>query len=309
MIPMKSHLKVLKNIVLEGNSYRIWQILNKSPIAHLNYKIKSLTAGHSLKHRQDFSENLKLDSREQQILTGILDLGFSRIDQDIIHSELAAADIYFQNLKERAKSEKLNEKFKTKSHWLRLSDLVAEDLKKTENPFMKIALNPTLLKIISKYLGQVPQFEGALLTHSVPTNAPPRSSQLWHQDHDHIKMVKVFVYFSDVLNKHQGPFTFIDAKSSSKVRNSFFPKHLPDSEVFQTIDQKQVREMTGSKLTTFICDTSRCYHMGSRVDEGHERYMLTMLYTAIPSIYPRSQTPEYIVSNELSQIQLMTLNL
>ncbi len=305
---MKSSLKILKNIFFEGNTYRIWQILNKSPLAQLNYKIKSLADSRTIKDRQNFAERLSLKSNEQEILSQVLDLGFARISSEIIDTDLKNADSYFQNIKERAQSEKLNEKFKTKSHWMRLSDLVAEDLKRTDNPFMRLALNPGILRIVSKYLGQVPQFEGALLTHSVPTNSPPRSSQLWHLDHDHVKMVKVFVYFSDVTSKQQGPFTFINAKNSSKVKNSFFHKHLSDTELFRTIEQKDVLEMNGEKLTTFICDTSRCYHMGSRVDEGHERYMLTLLYTALPRIYPRQQTENYFIGNGLSEIQLMSLN-
>lgn len=154
------------------------------------------------------------------------------------------------------------------------------------NPLVKIALNKKLNYVVSEYLGQIPWLRYTLITKSVYSSKDYDYSQKWHLDFDDEKMLKLFVYMSDVESIEYGPFQFINLETSLKVKNNIIRKHLRDSEMNQTEINDGKVIMLGKKTKAFLVDTHRLYHCGSRLSEGRSRILYTALFTAYPSIYP-----------------------
>lgn len=173
-----------------------------------------------------------------------------------------------------------------KSFWVRLLDEEKVNGKyPVENPYVQFALQKQLIGFLASYLGNLPQLDDVLLTYSRPTGNKLSYSQLWHRDYDDTRVVKVFAYLTDVKDIEDGPFTLMqnnrrkasDIIVKSRYSDSAFEARYPDAEI---------KEFIAPKLTVFAVDTSRCYHMGSRVKAGRSRLLYTATFVDCPRIYP-----------------------
>ena len=194
-----------------------------------------------------------------------------------------------------------------KNFWTRLTDDDANKNLPTSHPLVNFALQEEILQIVSAYLGEPAFLEYAILTYSEHTPPPFKVSQLWHVDRDHRRMVKLFVYLTDVNDLTSGPFTFLEKGKSEKVRGGFVKRHLNDETMNLFINSDEIIQMFGSKGSTFLVDTSRCYHMGSRVQQGASRLMYTASYTGRPSIYPTAKHAVVDVDTKLSDLQTLAV--
>src|SRR6185369_1074284 len=86
----------------------------------------------------------------------------------------------------------------------------------TSSPYVQFALQPAVQEILTGTFGQVPVLNYVLLTLSKPSDAPLSYSQLWHRDHDDVRVIKLFVYLSDVTSEDDGPFTFLPGPISDR---------------------------------------------------------------------------------------------
>lgn len=307
---LKRAFKALNAIFIQGQTQRIWQIANKTPLIALvswtrRLFYQNIERNRVLAFRQISGET---SHEVKQALDHLEKYGYTAVNNLIQPEDLKRIDQFIEEKKKKAQEIQAAQVVKTKDFWVRLSD---DDLSKgltTENPLVRISLEENILQLAGHYLGQIPFLEYVLLTMSLPSKKPLQSSQLWHLDRDNDRMLKFFIYFSDVDEIGDGPFTFIPADESKKVKNSFVLKHLPDDQVFNTIDPKCVTQMYGKKWTAFVCDTSRCYHMGSRLNEGHERLMTTSLYIALPSIYPSQGKTLIQATTPLTPIQKIAIS-
>lgn len=155
----------------------------------------------------------------------------------------------------------------------------------SDDPFVGFAMQPALIDVLSAIYGEIPRLDSVLLTKSTYDGKPLSYSQLWHRDYDDTKVVKLFVYLTDVLDRADGPFTFIPGPVSDHARYSR-RSHRTDEALASKIDLTHSRSITGPRLTAFLVETSRCLHMGSRLQEGHERLMYTATFFRSPRLYP-----------------------
>lgn len=174
-----------------------------------------------------------------------------------------------------------------KSFWVSLLD---EDLVNgafaTDHPFVRYALQPAALRIIGDFMHDLPQLSDVVLTLSQPTpNQALSFSQLWHLDHDDKRVCKLFIYLTDVQDTADGPFTFIPAGPSKAFRNSL-KSHMSDARVFAKTGPDAVKEMIAPRLSSFIVNTARCLHMGSRIQSDRSRLLYTATYIQQPRIFP-----------------------
>jgi hypothetical protein len=174
-----------------------------------------------------------------------------------------------------------------KSFWVSLLD---EDLVDgafaTDHPFVRYALQPAVLRIMGDFMHELPQLSDVLLTLSQPTPDKPLSySQLWHLDHDDKRVCKLFIYLTDVRDTRDGPLTFIPAPASKPFRNTV-KSHMPDDRVFSKVDRSVVKEIVAPRLSSFIVNTARCLHMGSRILSDRTRLLYTATYIQPPRMYP-----------------------
>ncbi len=205
------------------------------------------------------------------------------IDRGFAEAVASFAQGKVDRLDELVSRQKVNHK----AFWVSLLD---EDLVDgafaTNHPFVCYALQPDMLSILGEFMQDLPQLSDVLLTLSQPTGNKPLSySQLWHLDHDDKRVCKLFIYLTDVRDTEDGPLTFIPAPSSKLFRNTL-KSHMTDDTVFSKVDRSAVKEMIAPRLSSFIVNTARCLHMGSRILSDRTRLLYTATYIQPPRIYP-----------------------
>ncbi len=155
---------------------------------------------------------------------------------------------------------------------------------------------------------ELPQLSDVLLTLSRPTENKPLSySQLWHLDHDDKRVCKLFIYLTDVRDTADGPLTFIPAPSSKPFRNTI-KSHMSDDKVFSRVDRSAVKEMVAPRLSSFIVNTARCLHMGSRILSDRTRLLYTATYIQPPRIYPEPPA-RFRAAGALNEIERTAMRL
>jgi hypothetical protein len=197
---------------------------------------------------------------------------------------------------------------KHKSFWIRLLD---EDLSNgafdCDSIFVRFALQRNVVGLLTSYLGELPQLTDVLLTYSTPSDDALAYSQLWHRDYDDVRTLKVFAYLTDVTDVADGPFTYLPGSHSDKVGFTL-RSHLSDAKFFERAPRDGVEQVRAPRFSVFLCETSRCYHMGSRVAPGHSRLMYTATFISSPSVYPAGPA-RFRASRALSADERLLLGL
>ena len=263
-------------------------LVNKSPLARTARRVVDLFHRAARKSRI-LAHPVVETPQEQEIFRHLNQHGWAKIPDAVgldlrqrIWDECMALQREYHDLN-------LREKDRQKTIWNYLSDIRYAGKKPDENdPLVQYALLRPILNVAGSYLGEMPWLRYIILTESVYQPGNITYSQKWHLDFDDARMLKLFVYLSDVRSPENGPFRMIGRGATARVRNSFFRRHLSDEEVFSHVAAEDVIDMFGSCLSSFIVDTSRVYHCGSRMMQGHSRLLYTALFTAFPSIYPQA---------------------
>lgn len=204
------------------------------------------------------------------------------IDPAALEALAQAATIKLANARERhvAQSEQ------HKAFWTRLLDEdMVDGALPTDNPYVAFALQQPVLQLVSGIYGELPQLESVLLTLSRDKGGELSFSQLWHRDHDDTRVVKLFVYLTDVDTMADGPFTFLPASVSKRFGHSLRSRRS-DAAVDARIRPEEITSLIAPRLSVFMVETSRCLHMGSRMAPGHERLLYTATFISVPRLYP-----------------------
>jgi hypothetical protein len=148
------------------------------------------------------------------------------------------------------------------------------DARELDSPYMRFALSEDVLAPISAYLGVVPVLLAIDIwyAYAPPSKKGPRNAQLWHLDGDDVTQVKVWIHLQDVLPE-SGPLTVLDASLSDAFAeeigyDSSVEYRIPDEKVEAFARDDSLTLFDGPAGTIDFVDTSRCFHFGSRVDEG-----------------------------------------
>lgn len=229
----------------------------------------------------------------------------SIVDRSLAQAVAAVGDDKVRRLAELKGKQQLGHK----SFWVSLLD---EDLVDgafaTDHPFVRYALQPGILRILGDFMHELPQLSDVLLTQSLPSENKPLSySQLWHLDHDDKRVCKLFIYLTDVRDTKDGPLTFIPAPSSKPFRNTI-KSHMTDDKVFTKVDRSAVKEIIAPKLSSFIVNTARCLHMGSRIQSDRTRLLYTATYIQPPRMYPEPPA-RFRTTGPLSDIERAVMRL
>jgi hypothetical protein len=81
-----------------------------------------------------------------------------------------------------------------KKFWVRLLDAEMKDGKlSADNIFVQYALQPSVINVIATALGEIPWLDYVLLSYSRHTGEELASSQLWHRDHDDVRVISCSV--------------------------------------------------------------------------------------------------------------------
>ena len=151
-----------------------------------------------------------------------------------------------------------------------------------DSELLKLALDPKLLEIVSGYLGLWPCLHSIGAWLNYPTDEPASLSQLWHRDPEDLKLVKVFIYLSDV-GAESGPFTYIPdthpfGRAALVAKKYEKKKRLPDDQMQRLFRPESWRVCTGPAHTMILADTIG-YHRGGKPSAGR-RMLITFTYTS-----------------------------
>jgi hypothetical protein len=150
------------------------------------------------------------------------------------------------------------------------------------SPLLKLALDPHLLKAVSLYLGLWPHLFSIGAWLNFPTEGDPIESQLWHRDPEDIKVVKAFIYLSDV-DEDCGPFSYIPGTHPFGELAHIVPHHkdqrrVLDDEMEMELPAQSWMTCTGPAGTMVVADTVG-YHRGGKPKRGN-RVVITFTYTS-----------------------------
>ena len=182
------------------------------------------------------------------------------------------------------------------------------------SPFLRLALRPDVIAAVSAYLGSVPVIAHLQVYYSAAT-AEARSSQLFHCDADATAQVKIFVLCSDVTTSN-GPLTLLDARTSRTVRQRLgyhFGGKIKDKRLSELVTQADHHPIVGPPGTVCFVDTTQCFHFGSRVEQGVEPRLVTMIQYLRPSSFMlprdhRAGSPfRHLATREMPRTQRLVL--
>ncbi|SEM34137.1 hypothetical protein [Bradyrhizobium sp. OK095] len=197
-----------------------------------------------------------------------------------------------------------------KKFWVRLLDAEMKDGKlSADNIFVRYAMQPAVINVVATALGEIPWLDYVLLSYSRHTGEDLASSQLWHRDHDDVRVIKLFSYLTDVEDDGDGPFTFLPRQSTDKFGYPIMSSHFPDEKVFQKVPRGDVKVMKAPRLTSFMVDTAKCLHMGSRMAPGHGRLLYTATFHAFPRMYPGAKTRPFSPTPDTTPLQKLIMGL
>lgn len=281
------------NAVLRGLYRALWHA-QRTPVAPLTKGVLRAVHAGSCRHRQRLGRAIHISPEAAVAAASLAADGFAWLDNVISADALCALNEYALGRLESGATGSADGNHTRKGFWTRLSDGDAHGgaLPHT-HPMVQFAIQNGLVAFLARSYGEVPQLSEVLLSLSKHTPGPITYSQLWHRDHDDVKTVKVFVYHTDVDSAEDGPFTFAPGQASDRLRLTL-RSHLPDALLYNHVHPEEVREIKAKRLSCFAVETSRCWHMGSRVAEGRHRLMYTATYIRYPRVYgeppPRFRT-------------------
>ena len=199
-----------------------------------------------------------------------------------IDAELAG----FESWDERKQKKYLKRKDKFLRNLLNDTDL-------RRNPVLvDFALSDPVLGMAAQYLDAVPYLCRVDVVYSTPRASDDNiASQLFHVDPEGLTQVKFFIHLYDV-GEPQGPFTFIPADETTRIlaairelRRQQGKPHVGrylDEEIDAVGGTGSIARLKGPTGGGIAIDTSRCLHMGSRVQPGAFRLCLYLQYCTTP---------------------------
>ena len=242
----------------------------------VGYQLRKIFKSRELHERKKLHVELgdKLDFSISEDLGFIAIDGFQQLSYtqeviDIVKKEFSKLDINSID-------------WKSKDHLFTgvLDDLLID----SESALVKFSLQAELIRPIINYLGFVPVLShvgawyspGKITTHS--------SSQLFHCDQADVRQVKVFVHCSDIAVA-DGALHLINARDSELLRQKLRYKWddenqcLPDNVILEHFSDKHWVPQVGDEGAVLMCDSSRCFHFGSRLtDRSRDRLVIMFQY-------------------------------
>jgi hypothetical protein len=169
-----------------------------------------------------------------------------------------------------------------------LRNLLSNEDLHQHTELVDFALSDATLGVATKYLGSIPHLNRVDLLYSVPREGDDRiSSQLFHVDPEGLSQVKFFINVYPTGDA-DGPFTFIPADDTARIlkdirrlRRQQGKPHIgryTDEEVAAVGGAGTVVTVKGPAASGVAVDTSRCLHLGSRVQPGSFRLCLYVQY-------------------------------
>lgn len=170
------------------------------------------------------------------------------------------------------------------------------------NPLMvRLAFDPHIISVVSKYLGCAPVHVQTNAWFSLPSaqfkSNLSSNAQMFHQDKEFVKFLKVFVYLTDV-GMEQGPHSYIEGSHLDELhrKGPGLSDRVADADIGKYYDPSRLKTVIGPAGMVLFGDTS-CVHKGEPVRAGY-RVLLQLEYAS--SLYLSPVKP----FNDMSESQM-----
>lgn len=159
-----------------------------------------------------------------------------------------------------------------------------------ESPFIKMSLDKRILGIVASYMGMAPKFRAYSLRMTLPVPAGAREyfSQRWHRDPEDMRMLKMFVYVTDVMSESEGPFIYVKGSHLGGPMSHLFPQRPPGAtypekeEVEKVVSSRDLKICTAPAGTIIFADTAGLHKGGYTTTKA--RLMYTGTYSSKASL-------------------------
>jgi len=153
-----------------------------------------------------------------------------------------------------------------------------------DSPEFKFVTSKYLIEIVSNYLKCIPILTSLSLWCSPNNRFIENSSQEYHLDHEDYRQIKGFLYLNEI-DLQSGPVNIINASESNRIQNLMdyrmteSHKRVNDKIIQDLKKEININEkiMTGNTGDLLLCDTSSCFHFGSRLGTK-PRFILAFQY-------------------------------
>jgi hypothetical protein len=166
------------------------------------------------------------------------------------------------------------------SKWYVVRAFGLEPRQPVPSSLAKFVLSDQVLNMANAYLG----LQGRLIYLDVWHNLsrshsePPISSEYWHRDHEDIRIVKMFLYLTDV-DEWSGPLEYLCDSQAGGRYDSVFPSQSPygsypqEDALRRMIPEWSARLCVGPAGTLVFWDSSG-FHRGGRVVRGARQVLV-----------------------------------
>lgn len=189
---------------------------------------------------------------------------------------------------------KERKQFNTKPYLQEISDLSDYG---PSSPEFQLATSPNLVGTVTRYLGSFPYLHNITALWSPSPEKIGRlseqdysGSQLFHRDGDDIRVAKVWILCESVTHEN-GPTVLLTTSKSDEICKEIKYKEGErisiEVEKSLNIKQTDLRYAIGNQGTTYMTDTVRLLHYGSRTQKNSERLVLMFHYVTFFSNYVR----------------------
>lgn len=281
----------------------LWHV-NRSPLKHVVKRLKLSLNGGEVRRRRELLSQVADAEPVAKFLKALERDGYVILDDLVpLQARQALLEAAEELVRSNVTSSNAFESNKS-ALWSHLIErAMTGGQLSADHAMTRFALLPEVIVLVSRMFGMVPRLDYVTVTHSVPVEEELAYSQLWHRDHDDVRVLKLFVYLTDVSDENDGPFSFIPAQYSD-LEDFTIRSHRRDDELPAKLGfPNSMKAILGPKLTCFMVETTRCLHMGSRVAPGHSRLMYTATFFAPPRVFPEPDRVFFRVDSPLDEIE------
>ncbi|MDA2925936.1 phytanoyl-CoA dioxygenase family protein [Acidobacteria bacterium AH-259-G07] len=168
-----------------------------------------------------------------------------------------------------------------------------------DDPWLQLGIDGRILDVVNTYLGLWARLMSIDLWYTIPLGIERSrtGSQRWHRDPEDRKMVKVFLYFSEVAHT-AGPLQYIPGSCTGGPYRHLWRTSGPtgqpipsEGELEAKIPRSEWITCSGSTGTFVFCDTSGLHRGGYATEQ--ERVLAMWCFLTPASLWPRRFTVDW----------------
>ena len=247
-----------------------------------------------------------LDGEQQKVMRGLGDQGYSIVpvteffpgaDGELWGKLRAESDTFVERVEAEREKRLAKEAKKGRKKGLGKGDYIMRLLGKEvptladDDPWLRIGIDDRVLDVVNSYFGLWSKLTYVDLWYTPPAapGVERVSSQRWHRDYNDDRLVKVFIYLTDI-DEDTGPLEYVAGSALGgeygnewpwkPVSNDLYP---PKEEFDRRIPESAHLSLTAPEGSMIFCNTSG-FHRGGYATGDRPRVMAVYNYSSPASL-------------------------